>query len=271
MGAMASGGATASGGAMASGGAQGGGGAACAGSPDIDMAGGQPAMACTPAGQEICDGIDNDCDGAVDNDCVAALSVVFQEQLKPLGDANGGGPFVDNCPRGEVLAGLQVRMGSHLSQIQGLCRELVVTPSDKSTSGYVLAVSAAPPLPAHPEMSADGISTLLCNAGQGLVGFRSALQDIPFPDADGVATVTTRIWVSCAKLALVRRSSGALGIQAAGASVELAPASGSSAKDSDLVASVTVPVGTLPTRLFGASGLWVDRVGIGLSELQLAQ
>jgi hypothetical protein len=225
---------------------------------------------CGPS-EEVCDGIDNDGDGVVDDNCVAALSVVFQQQLQPLGDANGGGAFSDDCPRGQVLAGLQARMDSHLTQIQGICREVAVTPTESAPLGYALTLRAAAPLPPHPTKSIDAISTLLCDAGAALVGFRVALEDIPFSDADGKATVITRLWVTCSKLVLVQRSDGAIAIEADSVKKELAPACGTMPKDTAPLGISMAPMGSLPTRLFGASGLWVDRIGIGASELQLAQ
>ena len=260
----------AAGGSAGSGGSATGGASGVAGGAGSSSSGGSEGV-CAQLSEEVCDGIDNDCDGMIDDDCVAPLSVVFQQQLPAFGDPNGGGPFSEDCPRGQVLAGFQARMGSHLTQIQGICREVSVMPTESAPLGYALTLRAAAPLPAHPEMSTDPISTLLCDAGEALVGFRVALADIPFGDADGKATVITRLWVSCSKLLLVQRPNGAIAIEAAAVSQELAPACGSMAKDGAPLATSTAPKGSLLTRLFGASGLWVDRMGTGVSDLQLAQ
>jgi hypothetical protein len=70
-----------------------------------------------------------------------------------------------------------------------------------------------------------------------------------------------RLGLSCAKLVLTDVA-GKLSVTWIGAK-ELAPASGSIVNGTAWLVSANAPEGLIASRLLGASGSWIDRVGFG--------
>jgi hypothetical protein len=226
-------------------------------------AGGVPsagaASVCMPSGAETCNGKDDDCSGVIDEGCPSGVSTTFEKVLPALGDSPGGGVFADDCKHGQVLAGVSVRMGLFLAQVQGICRQVTLALSSSAPLGYGVELSDVAPLEPHPAMNEDTQTQLACPENEAMVGLKVSEQHVTVGD-DPSVTIIPRVWVSCAKLTLVKRGDDSLAIAWEGLK-ELAPASGS--------ISAVAPPGLVATRLHGASGSWVDRVGFGVSKLEV--
>jgi hypothetical protein len=230
-------------------------------------AGGAPSPApCVATGVEVCNGSDDDCNGVVDDGCPGGVSTTFQKDLPLLGDSTGGAPFTDDCKDGEALGGVGVRVGAFLSQIHAVCRTLSLELSTNAVHGYRVKLTAERALSAHPATSADTAVNLACPPDEALVGLRLAQQYYDFGEGT-VLPVITRVWVTCAQLVLVDHD-GKLGIAWNGPK-ELAPASGSIANGTAWLVSSPAPDGLVGSRLLGAAGNWVDRVGFGVTKLDV--
>jgi hypothetical protein len=221
---------------------------------------------CVPSGLEICNGKDDDCNGIVDEGCPGGVTTTFQRDLQLLGDSQGGTAFTDDCKNGEVLGGVDVTMGAFLSQIRGICRTLSLELSSNAVHGYKVKLSADRALSAHPTMSQDTQTHLSCPEDDVLVGVRISQQNYIASNSQSFAVIP-RIWLTCAQLVLAERD-GALGVTWQGAK-ELAPASGSIANGTAWFVQASAPDGLVASRLLGASGSWVDRVGFGVSRLDV--
>jgi hypothetical protein len=197
-------------------------------------AGAGNAALCVPSGVERCDGVDNDCNAVSDDGCPQGLSTVFDVDLALIGDSPGGTSFSDDCASGEILIGVQGTMDAFLTQIQGLCGKVGFSLRADPTAGYDVVLGAGTALSAHPETSADNVGTLKCPANEALVGV-GVSQQILDSGADDYAS-----------------------------------ALGSMADDSAWYAYSDVPVGQVATRLNGASGAWIDRLGFGVSNTSVA-
>lgn len=233
-----------------------GGGASSAG-----VTNGSSGAACVPSGEERCDGVDNDCNHVVDDGCPKEVSTIFQSDLALLGDSPGGSPFSEDCGPGEVLTGAQVAMGAFLTQIQGLCSKLSVA-LQPDANGYAIALAAGALLAAHPETSTDQTTVVTCPEGEALVGVGVAQQYAS--SATQTYVIIPEIWLSCAKLSLVQ--SGSEYYVDWDDSHDLESVYGSMSGDTDWYQYSEVPVGQLATRLRGASGVWIDRLGFGVSN-----
>lgn len=237
----------------------GGGASASAGSAGATNGGSQ--AACVASGEERCDGVDNDCNDVVDDGCPKDISTIFQSDLTLLGDSPGGSPFSDDCGAGEVLVGAQVAMGAFLTQVQGLCGKLSVALNQDAT-GYEMVIASGALLTAHPETSADQPVVMTCPNGEALVGVGVAQQYAA--SATQTYVIIPEIWLSCAQLSLAQ--SGSDYYVDWDDSHDLESVYGSMAGDTDWYQYSEVPVGQLATRLRGASGVWIDRLGLGVSN-----
>lgn len=234
--------------------------------------GGAPASAgagsspCESTGAESCNGVDDDCNGTVDDGCPSGLTAMFEHDLEHLGDSPGGEVFTEDCKHSEVLAGVEVAMGAFLSQARGICRSLSLEPSDQAPHGYAVRLSNARKLAPHPQTSTDPLTSLDCPADEALVGVRISQQYVTVNGA-GMTAIIPRVWLSCARLVLVERE-GKLEVDWQGMK-EIAPASGSLANGTAWFASAFAPQGTVASRLLGATGAWVDRIGFGVSRVEV--
>lgn len=229
--------------------------------------GGMAVAPCVRQGSEQCNGRDDDCNGVVDDACPGGVTTTFASDLALLGDSAGGTAFADECKDGEVLAGISVAMGAFLSQVRGVCRQLSLELHAGSDHGYSVQLTSNRALSPHPQSSSDTLTPLSCPENEALVGLRLAQQHYGLSDGKSVA-VTTRVWLSCAKLVL-QETDGKLGVTWTGAR-ELAPASGSFANGTAWLVSSSAPAGQVASRLLGTAGSWVDRVGFGVSRLGVA-
>ncbi len=227
-------------------------------------AGPAPTPLCEPRGPELCNDRDDDCNGVIDDGCPGGISTTFEKDLPALGDSPGGEAFTDGCKDGEVLGGVEVAMGAFLSQVRGTCRTLSLARSENAPSGYCIKLADSTSLDAHPKATNDQPISLSCPENEALVGLRVSQQYVTLLDGQ-VVPVIPRVWLRCAKLVLVDSDAGYEvtweGIK------ELAPASGSVANGTAWFASAEAPKGLVGSRLIGASGVWVDRMGFGVSRL----
>jgi hypothetical protein len=219
---------------------------------------------CEPNGDEVCNERDDDCNGVVDDGCPGGIATTFEHDLQLLGDSAGGATFTDGCKDGELLGGVEVAMGAFLSQVRGVCRALSLELSPNAASGYRVRLKDSSSLDAHPAASSDAPSTLSCPVDEALVGVRVSQQYVTLLEGK-VVPVIPQVWLSCAKLTLEETEAG-YGVSWEGKR-ELAPASGSVANGTAWFASAEAPQGLVGSRLIGASGAWVDRLGFGVSRL----
>jgi hypothetical protein len=226
---------------------------------------GGDAGACVPSGAERCDGADNDCNDVVDEGCPESVSLELESELALIGDSPGGSAFSEDCAEGEALIGVQLAMGAFLSQIQGVCGKLSLT-LRTDAAGYRVIVGAGGTLAPHPETSPDIQAMMRCPANEVLVGLGIAQQNLE--SATGTFVVISEIWVSCAPLSVVQSDSDYyLDWHDA---YDFASIVGSMSDDSAWYAYSEVPTGRLATRLNGASGAWIDRLGFGVSNPSVA-
>jgi hypothetical protein len=99
--------------------------------------------ACGMRRTEVCDGADNDCDGAVDEGCPTGLSglTTFDFQSPSWGGGGGGG-YDMQCPNGQFVTGIFGRSGSRIDRLGLICG----TPTfveDRSTMPYRYRVDVA--------------------------------------------------------------------------------------------------------------------------------
>jgi hypothetical protein len=217
-------------------------------------------------GAESCNAKDDDCDGVVDDGCPGGLTTTFEKDLQALGDSAGGVAFTDDCKDGEILGGITLAMGAFLSQASGVCRSLSLEQSPNAVNGYRVVLTDDRALAPHPASTTDGLTALACPENEALVGLRLAQQHYTLSDNSSVP-VTSRVWLTCAKLVLVERD-GKWGVTWEGQK-ELAPASGSIANGTAWLESVSAPAGLVASRLLGTSGSWIDRLGFGVSRVDV--
>jgi hypothetical protein len=219
---------------------------------------------CVAKGPESCNGIDDNCDGVVDENC-PGLTTVYAKDLGPLGDSTGGKVFADDCAAGEVLTGVAVAMGAWLSQVAGICQPLSVISDHAQASGYGIQLGVARTLAAHPATASTATMTLACPVNEAVIGLRLAQQ---YSDSSNSLAVIPQVWLSCAKLILTNTGSQ-LGVDWVGAE-EIGPRSGSVADGMAWFESGTVAPGLVASGVLGMSGDWVDRVGFRTSTIPLA-
>ena len=228
-------------------------------------AAGAPSPApCVATGAESCNDQDDDCNGIVDDGCPSGITTTFEKDLQVLGDSAGGVAFTDDCKDGEALAGVEATMGAFLSQIRGVCRTISLTLSANAEHGYQVTLGAARALDAHPETSPGTPTTLACPENEALIGVRLGEQNYSLGDGKTVPVIA-RVWLTCGKLVLIEQA-GKLSVTWTGAK-ELAPASGSIANGTAWLVSANAPEGLIASRLLGAAGTWIDRVGFGVSRV----
>lgn len=122
------------------------------------------------ASTEICNGVDDDCDGTVDNGCPASINVTTPEStLTGYGNVSGGTAASDTCPAGSALVGINVRTNAYLRQIQGICAPITVVENTSATPyTYTIGSGTETTLTVRGPNS-GGSSTAKCPAGSFVV------------------------------------------------------------------------------------------------------
>lgn len=213
---------------------------------------------CVP---EICNGIDDDCDGVVDNGCPSGFLRGVATKQPALGPSAGGTVFTDTCSNDELIVGFQVAISSGwMNQIAAICQKFTLV-VDKQVVPYQYSVGfgATELLPVHPATTTDSLQLLNCAGGTVVVGLAVSGQDTGF-------LVITGISATCAKP--VVDLSGSTPQLTWQNGVEIGPINGSSYVAAKATAYQTVLASPQVSIGFhGAAGEWVDQVGLTTSSI----
>jgi hypothetical protein len=75
----------------------------------------------TAASAEICDALDNDCNGAINNGCPDSIALGVGTASPQFADADGGSPYSIPCATGAAVVGFYGRSGSEIDAIGPVC------------------------------------------------------------------------------------------------------------------------------------------------------
>lgn len=220
---------------------------------------GVPSAPCVKLGAEVCNGGDDDCNGLVDEGCAYTVTWSRDPEGEVIGHATGGVMFFEPCPDGDVLVGLRVGIGKWLNQVQALCQQVAISVDPGQTRPSVMLGARIDSLSYAPAASQDPqnqMHVLFCPAGLVLAG------------VDGTTTTDEPRYI------LGLRILCAAPLVTTGATISFDPAT-VAATDPVVCATcaatqpfnftAAIAPGHVATSLFGADGLWVDRVGFGSS------
>lgn len=194
------------------------------------------------AGQsEICNGRDDDCDGAIDEGCPSDVGLGVATNGTSYG-GSGGSAFTSNCPAGGVLTAISIRAAARVDAVAGRCRTVsLATDTTGSEHSYSLATSTT--MTSLPSYGGTGGSLYndSCGPDEVVIGI------------DGRSgTEVDRLSFACGKVAL---SSTTATITPVRTSPNRGGTGGSAF-------SYRCPAGQVAVGLFGRTGRRVDRIGL---------
>jgi hypothetical protein len=221
-----------------------------------------PPGVCQPLGLELCNGGDDDCNGVVDEGCANTVLWSDETQSAILGHATGGVDFQAPCPRGSVLAGLRVGMGTWLNMVGAMCLPISLEVDTHGTPvlgsfGTLFLTSYAP---AGSTDMKNQLQTSMCPQGLLLSGIDGTTANVE-------AKYIYGLQVRCAPPIVMTAGGAAVVTLDLTRQQTLAPvvcATCSATQPFDY--SATVPAGQIGTGIFGGDGLWDDRVGLDSSR-----
>ena len=216
---------------------------------------------------EVCNGRDDDCDGIADEGCPTALSAGNPVQRKALGDSPGGTVFADTCAADELLVGLSLGVGGWLDQGSAVCQHFELRTNTQVTPyRYSLGLGAKRSLAPHPSSTTSAVNELVCRDGTVMVGLRISQQHRAF-GADSDSVVIPQLAIQCA-LPAMRLDASNPRLEWQGA-VEVGPVSGQIANASAWFESDQLDENQLLVGFHGASGAWLDRLGLTASPVHV--
>jgi hypothetical protein len=209
--------------------------------------------------------LDDDCDGEPDEGCPDSLAWESAQSRAALGDSTGGGEFLESCANDEVLVGLNVATNGWVYQVTGICRKFMLqVDTAKTPYEYSFAFGETRELAPHPEDTTGEVKSLLCAEDQALVGLRVSQQT--YTSSAGVSyVVIPSVWAYCAepKLAVAGGDASVVWQDP----VMIGPAEGHGAEATDWSAEDQIVSPKFSVILHGTSGKWLDRIGLGTSEI----
>lgn len=222
---------------------------------------------CVPVAEQ-CNGKDDNCDGVIDEGCPAGLAMGNGAQRKSLGDSLGGGDFAETCAVDEVLVGLRVGVGAWVDQITAVCQTFSLHANTQADPyQYSVSLGASRDLTPHPATTTSAIQDLICRAGTVMVGVHISQQHTALSQATD-QIVIPQLSVDCAEPVL--RLAGAMSHVEWQDPQRIGPVSGAFAASDAWFENDQPDTTQLLVGLHGASGAWVDRVGLTASLLSVA-
>ncbi|MCB9521647.1 MAG: hypothetical protein H6699_12365 [Myxococcales bacterium] len=201
---------------------------------------------------EVCSGLDEDCDAATDEGCPTAV-VVAGDAAGPQFGGSGGDAFSDTCPAGQVLVGVDARVGSRLDRVAGICASVALV-EDRGTSPYRYSVSINTTSTLTGHGGTGGTPTsYVCPTGQVVTGIRGRQGS----EIDALVVACSTVTVTGAP--------GSFGI-----SLVLATTSPALGGTGGAAFSFDCGAGGVVRGLFGRSGARVDGVGARCGTLSLS-
>jgi hypothetical protein len=157
--------------------------------PLPDAAG--PERSCQPVA-EVCNGLDEDCDGVADDGCPLSGTLLRTDSRSPPSPVLGSlslpraMTFTDGCPPGQVIVGFTGNYGSGIDSLGIRCGELQVS-EDRSVRPYRYQLQVAAGASFPPRGGAGGLANgvdarMRCPPGEVVVGISAWLD----PDAASV-------------------------------------------------------------------------------------
>jgi len=122
-----------------------------------------------PGAAEVCNGRNDDCDGSTDESCPTGLTL-YSYDYGPQYGGSGGTQYLDTCPTGYALAGMNLWTGSEVDAVQAYCRQLTLS-TNTAPDPYTYDVTVGTARTLSKRGGGGGtLRSARCNTGEVVTG-----------------------------------------------------------------------------------------------------